>query len=142
MIVAKEFTFDAAHSIPHHSGKCRFPHGHTYRVRVYVEGKVAPVDGRSDGGMVVDFGVLSEIWHERVEPRLDHRNLNLSLPVKATTAELIAAWILREFRRGFQSRDLPADTVLKVRVYETPTAYAEAGSADLDDLLGAGVLGE
>ena len=29
--ITKEFTFDASHRLPHHGGKCRNLHGHTYR---------------------------------------------------------------------------------------------------------------
>jgi 6-pyruvoyltetrahydropterin/6-carboxytetrahydropterin synthase len=36
--VRKCFTFDAAHQLPNHGGKCRHPHGHTYKVEVALTG--------------------------------------------------------------------------------------------------------
>ena len=49
MDVSKEFTFDAAHNLVAYKGKCEALHGHTYRLRVTLEGPV-----REDG-MVCDF---------------------------------------------------------------------------------------
>ncbi|MEO7001583.1 MAG: 6-carboxytetrahydropterin synthase, partial [Ktedonobacterales bacterium] len=46
------------------------------------------------------------------------------VPVARTTAELLAAWMLRELRE-----ELPQ--VMTVRLYETPTSYAEVTAADL-----------
>ena len=51
-----DFKFDAAHRLMHHAGLCRNIHGHTWKVRVTVEGEV---DEKS--GMVVDFRVLKGV---------------------------------------------------------------------------------
>lgn len=122
--VCKTFTFHAAHVIPHHQGKCSQPHGHTYRVDVYASGVVQ--DTGPEAGMVVDFDRIKQAWVERLEPFLDHRDLNVSLVdaglIPHSTAECIAAWILYEFRRVF-GRDAMVD---RVRVWETPTSFAEA----------------
>ena len=37
--LAKEFTFDAAHSLPNSDGPCRRLHGHTYRAVVFARGQ-------------------------------------------------------------------------------------------------------
>lgn len=71
-VVVKEFTFDAAHQLVGHCGKCSRIHGHTYRLRVAVEGPVKTEDG-SDKGMVIDFGDLKKIVQERVINLLDHK---------------------------------------------------------------------
>ena len=44
--VTRSFTFEAAHQLPWHPGKCRELHGHGYRLEVTVEGPVG------DNGMV------------------------------------------------------------------------------------------
>jgi 6-pyruvoyltetrahydropterin/6-carboxytetrahydropterin synthase len=115
--ICKEFTFDAAHRLPHHDGKCAQPHGHTYRVRVYAHGPIQE-DGPK-AGMVQDFGDIKAAWQEHCEPLLDHQDLNISLAhLPCTTAEWIAWWVL-----GTLLGHVPG--LEAVRVYETPTAYAE-----------------
>jgi 6-pyruvoyltetrahydropterin/6-carboxytetrahydropterin synthase len=118
--IGKRFTFDAAHRIPHHEGKCRQQHGHTYTVDVEVSGAI-----KSDGpvaGMVRDFGDLKAVWRERLEPLLDHRDLNDSLAryVMWTTAELIAVFIRATFADALE---VPLKAVT-VKVWETPSSYA------------------
>jgi len=123
--IAKEFTFDAAHSLPNSDGPCKRLHGHTYRVRVIARGPIQPADGRAEEGMVVDFARIKEAFKRRVEAVCDHQFLNETVPVPRTTAELLAAWMLAELRA-----ELPQ--VVAVRLYETPSSYAEVTAADLE----------
>jgi 6-pyruvoyltetrahydropterin/6-carboxytetrahydropterin synthase len=125
-LIAKEFTFDAAHQLPNSDGPCRRLHGHTYRVRISARGQVRPVDGTAEEGMVVDFARLKEVYKRRIERVCDHQFLNESVPVARTTAELLAVWMLRELRS-----ELPQ--VWAVRLYETPGSFAEV---TVDDLAG------
>lgn len=118
--VCKEWTFEAAHQLPLHDGKCRELHGHSYRVRVTASGQRLISTGPKTG-MVIDFGDLSAVWKEHLEPLLDHRFLNDTLPVPVTTAEHIAGWILIRFRE-----QLDTGLDLTVRVWETPSCWAEA----------------
>jgi len=119
--VCKTFSFDAAHHLPKHDGKCRRPHGHTYTVQVVCIGPV--IDSGPKQGMVVDFGDVKDAYTDRIHSRVDHQDLNVVLygHVDPTTAENIAHWILGEMRSA-----LGLDVVESVRVYETPTCYAEA----------------
>jgi len=117
--VGKQFMFDAAHQLPKHDGKCRNLHGHTYRVEVAVSGEAITRGPKS--GMVVDFGEINRVWREHIKPHVDHRNLNDSLPVPHTTAELIAGWMLDRFQEY-----LPYP--MTVTVWETPTSWAQVGS--------------
>ena len=39
MLLTKDFTFDAAHNLVNYHGKCERLHGHTYRLRVVIEGE-------------------------------------------------------------------------------------------------------
>jgi 6-pyruvoyltetrahydropterin/6-carboxytetrahydropterin synthase len=123
--IAKEFTFDAAHSLPNHAGKCRRMHGHTYRVTVIARGLIQPIDGGPEEGMTLDFDRIREIYKRRIEPLCDHQYLNETVPVERTTAELLAAWMLGEMRV-----DLPQ--VVAVRVSETRSSWAEVTVGDLD----------
>lgn len=56
--ITRHYRFEAAHRLPHHAGKCRRLHGHSYEVVVELDGEPRPVDGASDEGMVLDFGDL------------------------------------------------------------------------------------
>ncbi len=129
--IAKEFTFDAAHSLPNSDGPCRRLHGHTYHVLVVARGPIQPIDGGAEEGMVIDFSRLKDIFKRRIEARCDHQFLNETVPIPRTTAELLAAWMLGELRAE-------APQVVAVRLHETPTSYAEVTVADLDDLAGLG----
>lgn len=92
--VTKRWTFDAAHQLLHHDGKCARRHGHTYSLTVAVEGEIAPADRSAKEGMVIDYDDLGRVWRERLEPLLDHQDLNETIG-PPTTAENIAAWALR-----------------------------------------------
>ena len=82
------FTFEAAHRLAWHPGKCRNLHGHSYRLDVSVEG---PLDAN---GIVLDFDTLQDVVRINVVDVWDHRDLNEVLD--NPTAELLAqrAWEL------------------------------------------------
>jgi len=124
VLVTKEFTFDAAHHLHAYEGKCKNLHGHTYRV---VFGISAIPDAR---GISVDFGEIKRIWKESIEGCLDHRYLNEALPLMNTTAENLVVWIYRRMEAALQQE--PYRSAINggrtefVRLFETPTSYAEA----------------
>lgn len=127
--ICKRFTFHAAHRLPNHDGPCRRLHGHSYVLEVAVTGTVKPAIGDPDEGMVLDFNILRAIYKARIEPLVEHQNLNetLSGMVELTTAENIAAWAHSVFADELEDRaKLPA-RIVTVRVWETPTSWAEVG---------------
>jgi len=63
--------FDAGHRVPDHASKCRHPHGHRYRLEVYVTGVVKHDRGDAEDGMVCDFGILGGIL-DQIAIRYDH----------------------------------------------------------------------
>ena len=91
MLIRKSFTFEAAHVLPFHPGKCSRVHGHSYRLVVGLEGPLQP-EGPA-AGMIEDFDVVSRRVKETVIAELDHRSLNDVLD--NPTAERIAVWIWR-----------------------------------------------
>ncbi|NKB23312.1 MAG: 6-carboxytetrahydropterin synthase QueD [Kiritimatiellae bacterium] len=101
-LIVKE-TFEAAHTIPEHSGKCKNLHGHSYRVEAEFSG-----DELDSMGMVKDFADLKKAVR-RILP--DHTYLNDVLD-GPTTAEYIAQWIFTHLKQD----DLP---VTAVTVWET-----------------------
>lgn len=124
VLVSKEFTFDAAHHLHCYEGKCKNLHGHTYKV---VFGLSGYLDAR---GLMIDFGEIKAIWKKEIEVYLDHRYLNESLPLMNTTAENIVVWIYEKMSEALQSEEranlYDGARVEFVRLYETPTSYAEA----------------
>ena len=91
MKVGREFSFDASHFLPDYEGKCERVHGHTYRLKVVIEGEP------KDDGMVMDFNELKDAVNDAVMERLDHSNLNEIF--ENPTAENIAEWIFKELEK-------------------------------------------
>jgi len=87
--IFKEFSFEAAHRLPHVPAghKCSRLHGHSFRVEVHVEG---PVDERT--GWIRDFADLACAM-EPVLERLDHYYLNEIAGLENPTSEVLARWI-------------------------------------------------
>ncbi len=110
MEIYKQFQFDAAHFLPHvpETHKCRRMHGHTYHVRIVLEG---PLDPKL--GWVADFGDIKAAW-KTIEPELDHHNLNEIEGLENPTAEYIAVWIWNRLQP-----ELPL--LSRIEVFETPT---------------------
>ena len=92
MRLYKDFSFEAAHRLPNvpEGHKCARLHGHSFQVRVSVEG---PVGERS--GWVMDFADLKAAFRP-VYDKLDHRYLNEIAGLENPTSEILARWIWRE----------------------------------------------
>jgi 6-pyruvoyltetrahydropterin/6-carboxytetrahydropterin synthase len=89
VLLRKSFTFEAAHVLPNHPGKCSRLHGHSYRLDVTLEGPLQ-ADGPA-AGMIEDFEVVSRVVKAAVIGELDHRSLNEL--IENPTAERIACWV-------------------------------------------------
>lgn len=98
----KRFTFEAAHYLPHHPGKCRRMHGHSWVGWVEVMGSELHETG-PETGMLTDYGCLSEAIKPIVDQHLDHYLLNESLALESPTSEEVARWVFNQLRcRGLQ----------------------------------------
>jgi 6-pyruvoyltetrahydropterin/6-carboxytetrahydropterin synthase len=84
--VRRRFTFEAAHRLPRHPGKCRDLHGHAYELIVSVERPVDP-----DSGMAIDFGDLKKVVREEIVSVVDHKCMNDFM--ENPTAEEMAVWM-------------------------------------------------
>ncbi|KGQ42228.1 6-carboxytetrahydropterin synthase QueD [Gallibacterium anatis] len=137
--VAKEFSFDMAHLLDGHDGKCQNLHGHTYKLQVIVSGETE--NNGAKKGMVIDFADLKRAVNELIISPMDHafiydqsseretkiaqllQQLNsktFALPVRST-AENLAQFIFQRLKEnvGFHLHS--------VRLWETPTSFAEYG---------------
>lgn len=92
--ISKTFRFDAAHYLPNVSPdhKCARPHGHAYRLTVFVEGEVDPRIG-----WVMDFGRITKAVGPLIA-QLDHVSLNDVEGLANPTSELIAKWFWDRLR--------------------------------------------
>lgn len=134
---AKQFTFDMAHLLDGHDGKCQNLHGHTYILQVEVSGCL-----HSDGakrGMVIDFGDLKALVKQYVLDRMDHafiydqysqkeseiaavlqKHHSKTYPLTTrSTAEEMARHIFQILKTDAK---IP---VCRVCLWETPTSWCE-----------------
>lgn len=109
MTIYKVMKLSSAHKLffPYES-KCNQIHGHNFKVEIWTKGQV------DENGIVVDFYLV-----KKEVMKLDHVNLNDF--IKNPTAENIAFYICEKLIL------LAPDRIktIKVRVWETETAYAE-----------------
>lgn len=92
----KSFTFEAAHQLPEHDGKCQRLHGHSWRMTVIVRGHQVSSEGPKTG-MVMDYGDIPAVVKPLVEEFLDHHFLNETLPIYPTS-EMIAEWVYQQLK--------------------------------------------
>src|SRR3954454_24084073 len=78
-----EFTFEAAHQIPPHSGL----HGHSFKVVIYLTGEPDPVFGWSHKLYEVEATVAA------TKQQLDHGYLNDIAGLAVPPLENVARWI-------------------------------------------------
>ena len=133
--VSKEFSFDMAHILDGHDGKCRNLHGHTYKLQVEVSGDLYQQGPKK--GMVIDFADLKDIVKTLILAPMDHAFIydtnsereckiaallneldskTFGIPSR-TTAEEMARFIFNRLKS-----ELPLSTV---RLWETPTSFCE-----------------
>ena len=111
MKLTKEFKFDAAHNLINYHGKCEKLHGHTYKLRI-------TLDGSPDSeGMIIDFIEVKKIINEHVISKLDHSYINdiISQP----SAENIALWIWHEIEDKLRRDNC---RLYEIQVWETQTS--------------------
>lgn len=134
--IAKEFSFDMAHMLDGHDGKCQNLHGHTYKLQVEVTGNLH-LDG-AKRGMLMDYSDLKALVKQHILDPMDHAfiydlqseketkvaQLLMDLDSKVygipsrTTAEEMAKYMFEKLANV----GLP---VSLIRLWETPTSYCE-----------------
>jgi 6-pyruvoyltetrahydropterin/6-carboxytetrahydropterin synthase len=145
-IITREFTFEASHHLPGHRGKCRRPHGHSYRLQISVRGPIINAPGESSDGMVMDFDDLKQLVNATVIERLtdaaprgplarpveqgglDHNNLNDLTGIR-TTAENLVHWIWDALVAG----GLPDVLLHRIRLWETEKGFVEITHAEREE---------
>lgn len=150
-LITRRLEFDAGHRVLGHGGKCKYLHGHRYAVELSIN-----CQGLNELGMVIDFGAVKSIFGTWIDRNLDHnmilhpedplqhyqqvlmgRNPYL-MPKEAPnpTAEHLAMLLHSVAVILFQK---PLQ-VSMVRVYETPSCWADWNGPILPSLKAADVL--
>jgi 6-pyruvoyltetrahydropterin/6-carboxytetrahydropterin synthase len=132
MKVAKEFRWEMGHRLPEHFGPCKNIHGHSYKMRIEIEGNM------NKDGMVIDFYEIDRIVKPLID-KLDHAfmvNKNDKYVIEFldkikskkvivdfnSTVENLCNFILKEIKKF----DLPKNiSSISIRVYETNEDFAE-----------------
>ncbi len=96
MEIYKEFHFEAAHRLPNvpEGHKCARLHGHSFHVRLSLEGPIG-----DDSGWVMDFGEVKQHFAP-LHDELDHHYLNDIPGLENPTSENIARWIWNRLKPG------------------------------------------
>ena len=85
--IYKEFTFEAAHSLPDANEQNKNIHGHSFKVQVYVKGELD-----SHKGWITDFSVLEQSLLQ-IKDTLDHKYLNSIEGLQKPTLEILCSWV-------------------------------------------------
>ncbi|MDD2290167.1 MAG: 6-carboxytetrahydropterin synthase [Bacteroidales bacterium] len=135
--ITREFRFEGAHALTHYDGKCRHIHGHSYRLMVTVKGEPSLVPGDPKSGMIMDFNDLKKIVTRYIIEPLDHSlMLRQDAPLSRELAQHYDNVIIFDFQPTCEQLVLhiarilepvitPPNRLHRVRLYETPTSFAE-----------------
>lgn len=150
--ITKRFTFEMGHFLHKHSGKCAFPHGHSYILEVTLQSADGKLIGEgSSEGMIMDFYDIKTVVQPIVD-KYDHsfmcgpEGINFvndagtfaqdrvhKMEFRPTT-ENFAQHLFKELEKAFRderdSRDwsevVGPDVVLThIRLYETATGWVD-----------------
>jgi len=143
----KEFTWDCAHLLAGHEGLCKNLHGHTYKLLVTVKRLFEDtIEEGPSKGMVVDFKDLKNYVVDNIVSPLDHStiiDMSNEDAFEAGLYHLLNNHDKKIFRVWYRptAENMARDfffilnnsletaganyRVVYLRLYETPTSYAE-----------------
>lgn len=127
--IYKEVQIDTSHRLLHYEGKCANLHGHRWKVEIWMEGEPDPVTK-----ILVDYSMIKKIVDkydhqiilnrdDPMVPRIQEFHQVITTPGDPTS-ELMAVLIRDDLYAFCRDQGIQA-TVPKIRVWESPTAFAE-----------------
>jgi 6-pyruvoyltetrahydropterin/6-carboxytetrahydropterin synthase len=127
--IYKEVQIDTSHRLLHYEGKCANLHGHRWKVEIWMAGEPDPLTH-----ILIDYSMI-----KKIVDKYDHQIiLNQDDPLVARikefhrvittpgdpTSELMAVLIRDDLCAFCREHGIKA-TIPKIRVWESPTAFAE-----------------
>lgn len=141
--VTKKFSFEMAHALEGHDGKCRNIHGHSYFLYVTIIGHPINSDNNAKNGMVIDFADLKVIVNTEIIMPLDHALMlyDKSEYLTAMKTHTYQKLVIKTYNPTCENmiidfahtikRHLPNGIVLQsLKLEETKTSYAEWFASD------------
>jgi len=127
--IYKEVQIDTSHRLLHYKGKCANLHGHRWKIEVWMEGEPDPVSQ-----IVIDYSLIKQVINkydhqvilnqdDPMVPCIRKFNPVITTPGDPTS-ELMAVLIRDDLYAVCKDHGIKA-TVPKIRVWESPTAFAE-----------------
>ncbi|MBP6219435.1 MAG: 6-carboxytetrahydropterin synthase [Oligoflexales bacterium] len=150
IVITKVIEWDMGHRVPNHQNKCRFLHGHRYRLELSLSGSIQSNKGACDEGMICDFADIKKIAMEKIHDVLDHMFMAhredplmqgfegsqtvhggqqmgseiLFVPF-IPTAENIVIWCYEQIQDAFSLAQNKQIRIHQLRLYETPNSWAD-----------------
>ena len=126
--ISKEFSFDMAHLLDGHDGKCQNLHGHTYKLQVEISGDL--YESGAKKAMIIDFSDLKSIVKKTIYDQTSERESQIAALLQKlnsktfgvpfrTTAEEMARFIFNRLKHDEQL------AISAIRLWETPTSFCE-----------------
>jgi 6-pyruvoyltetrahydropterin/6-carboxytetrahydropterin synthase len=127
--IYKQVQIDASHRLLHYKGKCANLHGHRWKIEVWIEGEPDPMTK-----ILIDYNTIKDVIG-----KYDHQIiLNDEDPMVTCvgkyqqiittpgdpTSELLAVLIRDDLHQICKAQGIKA-TIQKIRVWESPTSFAE-----------------
>lgn len=136
--ITKKFYFETAHAIHHYPGPCRHIHGHSYTLKVTVQGTdLNGTEWLSGTGMLMDFRELKTLVYPIIQEFFDHKLILSRAYIEANpltealsglvvwdhepTAENMLVYLSKRLSAGLPSYIRLSRLIL----FETKDSYAE-----------------
>ncbi|MFA4877405.1 MAG: 6-carboxytetrahydropterin synthase [Methanoregula sp.] len=127
--IYKEVQIDTSHRLLYYKGKCANLHGHRWKIEVWMEGEPDPVSQ-----ILIDYSLIKQVINkydhqiilnrdDPMVPRIQEFHPVITTPGEPTS-ELMAVLIRDDLYAVCRDEGIKA-TVPKIRVWESPTAFAE-----------------
>ena len=140
--ITKEFSYEGAHALYNYDGKCKYIHGHSYKLFVTVKGEPLNDPSNCKNGMLLDFKELKSIVNEAIIDKFDHALiLRNDAPLAAEIGSEYKNVVLVDFQPTCENMIAYFASVIKERLpknvelyslklHETASSYIEWYASD------------
>ena len=136
--ITKVFEFEMAHALYHHDRKCKYIHGHSYKLAVTIIGTPMHEEGAPHDGMLIDFGAFKELMNDEIISQFDHallinanapytemKNIELFDNTMVVPYQPTCENIILDFAERIKNK-LPGRVKLfSLKLHETSTSFVE-----------------